>query len=221
MAWKYLCLVFVALTTSSAYIHHQAAHREKYQKGKAHITIEYDVEYPNLQESRHTGSNQFIPKISLECEKLGVCESTSNYPHEYVDTLLTKIADRTSMLDQELPGGVISFHLDEEIPNMKLNQSFELCQPDVKIIYPQAIKTNAGNWVFVLNGKDNKVQGFVGTLCRNPGYQCDHTVTFPDHCRTKCQQEYINQSMWGLDYSGNMKFVVGRIASCCKCMLQC
>jgi hypothetical protein len=33
----------------------------------------------------------FVPEIPKECEEMGVCENIPNYPHEYVNSLISKV----------------------------------------------------------------------------------------------------------------------------------
>ncbi|KAL0882143.1 hypothetical protein ABMA27_000702 [Loxostege sticticalis] len=160
----------------------------------------------------------FTPTITDNCNELGLCENSPDYPHEYVEALLAK-----------LPDANVRFNLDIETPEIaqrgghgqpKSNQSVELCKPDVRIIYPDKAFNKAGKPVFIINGKKNKVQGFRATQCRAPGKPCDDLVYFPPNYTASCEQKMMDRYMWALDDNGEMKQETISVPSCCMCVLQ-
>ncbi|KAL0882142.1 hypothetical protein ABMA27_000701 [Loxostege sticticalis] len=159
--------------------------------------------------------NIFIPQVQEDCEVSGICENSPDYPHEYVEALLAK-----------LPDANIRFNLDMETPEtsqtgeLESQQTVPLCKPKFRIIYPDKARTSTGKWVFIVNGRTTKVQGFSGTLCLGEGEPCNGKISLPKGYRSKCAQKYIDRSMWALDHTGELALVTAPIASCCICELE-
>ncbi|XP_063824474.1 uncharacterized protein LOC135074096 [Ostrinia nubilalis] len=157
----------------------------------------------------------FSPQVSKECEEVGICENSPDYPHEYVEALLAK--------------SNVKFNLDVDTPEIaqrggppsaSVDQGEELCDLDVRILYPDKVQTKTGKWLYAVNTKQKKVQGFRGTMCKSPSRPCKDIVFVAGDHVTTCEQKRMDRFIWVVNENGKLEEMPVPMPTCCTCVIR-
>ncbi|XP_037296612.1 uncharacterized protein LOC115440684 isoform X3 [Manduca sexta] len=165
-----------------------------------------------------TSERSYVPEVPEECKKIGICDSIPNYPEEHVANIISRLGDKGKVLQideldvSDTPD--IAQRLGPQEDNM------ELCSFREKIFYPKAAPDKDGNWFFVVNSKENPVQGYKVEICDRQQLPCAEFASFQQGYEARCIQKYVRRTMLALDPKGQMTDMPLKVPSCCSCVAK-
>ncbi|XP_071455593.1 uncharacterized protein [Hetaerina americana] len=192
------------------------------EAGKAGSAVEEGIVFPGPTREGSggkSGPGKFAPLVGTvepNCAKGSTfCESTDNYPSEYLKTVLKNEGEGLKEFfgnDLLLNDTTIAQRIDSIDEN-------PLCQSVEQVVYPKMAQNKEDKWLYVVN-QDQYIQGVRVEKCLKPESECLLTASFPLGYKTTCRQKYIYRRMLALNDDGKALSDTFRLPSCCSCFVK-
>ncbi|XP_069691563.1 protein spaetzle 5-like [Periplaneta americana] len=156
----------------------------------------------------------FIPNINEIDPNATFIEDVEGYPHE----LLLEILKKEGAIHNDIFGVESEFE-EHRIARRNSHRETPLCPSITKRVFPKAALSKDGQWKYVVNTKEDYIQGVDVEICGH-FETCSLSSSFPSGYTTKCQQKYAYRKLLSLGKKRKTMMDDFKMPSCCACLVE-